>query len=316
MTRTRTLQPKLSNSSPKVVNVDSGLFHSENKMGEMNKYSEMTAVLKLHRKHGYRRTSTGHVQGKGQSHPNLRVHYPTHRGTVTERAPSFADALIGTASTLSGSRVVLRLCDDIPMLAYNLGYGWVDIVSSPSPPATRSEGFNSAIIQPNDLKFGMEEKDQFIRWVDVVKNMVDQFYGPVEHVMWATERQLLPGAYTEKLKEWCTKIWAISLTLNILRSLRALIILRLKKKRLAKTKQMEENDEADIKESMRTLRLQEFNVWLTLVGSSTDLVNAINWMPPGFLWAGKNPLALTGVMGMISSSIGLYRVYASKVKQA
>ncbi|XP_078666774.1 peroxisomal membrane protein 11C-like isoform X1 [Branchiostoma floridae x Branchiostoma belcheri] len=208
-------------------------------------------------------------------------------GLLPKEHQAFADSLIGTASTLSGSRVVLRLCDDIPMLAYNLGYG-----------------------------LGGHEKDQFIRWVDVVKNMVDQFYGPVEHVMWATERQLLPGAYTEKLKEWCTKIWAISLTLNILRSLRALIILRLKKQRLAKTKQMEENDEADIKASMKTLRLQEFNVWLTLVGSSTDLVNAINWMPPGFLWAGKNPLALTGVMGMISSSIGLYRVYASKVKQA
>ncbi|XP_078666776.1 peroxisomal membrane protein 11C-like isoform X2 [Branchiostoma floridae x Branchiostoma belcheri] len=160
-----------------------------------------------------------------------------------------------------------------------------------------------------------QERDRFLRWLGVANNALDQLYYPVEHVAWAAERQILPPSL-RGLSQWCLKIWACSLTLNILRSLRALIILRLKKQRLAKTKQMEENDEADIKASMKTLRLQEFNVWLTLVGSSTDLVNAINWMPPGFLWAGKNPLALTGVMGMISSSIGLYRVYASKVKQA
>ncbi|CAH1251811.1 peroxisomal membrane protein 11C-like isoform X1 [Branchiostoma lanceolatum] len=208
-------------------------------------------------------------------------------GLLPKEHQAFSDVLVSTASTLSGSRVVLRLCDDIPMLAYNLGYG-----------------------------LGAHEKDHFIRWVDVTKNMVDQIYGPIEHVMWATERQLLPGTYTARLKEWCTKIWAISLTLNILRSLRALIILRLKKQRLAREQQTEKDDITDVKESMKALRLQEFNVVLTLVGSASDLVNAINWMPPGFLWAGKNSLAFTGVMGMISSSIGLYRVYAAKIKQA
>ncbi|CAH1251810.1 peroxisomal membrane protein 11C-like isoform X2 [Branchiostoma lanceolatum] len=207
-------------------------------------------------------------------------------GLLPKEHQAFSDVLVSTASTLSGSRVVLRLCDDIPMLAYNLGYG-----------------------------LGAHESDEYLRWLGVANNVLDQLYYPVEHVAWAADRQILPPSL-RGLSLWCLKIWACSLTLNIIRSLRALIILRLKKQRLAREQQTEKDDITDVKESMKALRLQEFNVVLTLVGSASDLVNAINWMPPGFLWAGKNSLAFTGVMGMISSSIGLYRVYAAKIKQA
>lgn len=39
-----------------------------------------------------------------------------------------------------------------------------------------------------------------------------------------------------------------------------------------------------------------------------DLSNAIHWMPPGFLWAGHFPNWLVGLMGTISSLIGLIQM--------
>lgn len=50
---------------------------------------------------------------------------------------------------------------------------------------------------------------------------------------------------------------------------------------------------------------------LSFLRSMADLSNAIHWMPPGFLWAGKFPSWLVGLMGTISSVIGLIQVVNS-----
>lgn len=47
---------------------------------------------------------------------------------------------------------------------------------------------------------------------------------------------------------------------------------------------------------------------LSSLKSMADLSNAIHWMPPGFLWAGKFPSWLVGLMGTISSVIGLIQM--------
>lgn len=47
---------------------------------------------------------------------------------------------------------------------------------------------------------------------------------------------------------------------------------------------------------------------LSVVSSMADLSNAIHWMPPGFLWAGRFPNWLVGLMGTISSLIGLIQM--------
>jgi len=44
---------------------------------------------------------------------------------------------------------------------------------------------------------------------------------------------------------------------------------------------------------------------LSILSSMADLANAVHWMPPGFLWAGRFPNWLVGLMGSISSLIGL-----------
>lgn len=47
---------------------------------------------------------------------------------------------------------------------------------------------------------------------------------------------------------------------------------------------------------------------LSVLSSMADLSNAIHWMPNGFLWAGRFPSWLVGLMGTISSLIGLIQM--------
>lgn len=47
---------------------------------------------------------------------------------------------------------------------------------------------------------------------------------------------------------------------------------------------------------------------LSILSCMADLSNAIHWMPPGFLWAGRFPNWLVGLMGTISSMIGLIQM--------
>lgn len=46
---------------------------------------------------------------------------------------------------------------------------------------------------------------------------------------------------------------------------------------------------------------------LNIVSNLADLSNAIHWLPPGFLWAGQFPPWLVGLLGTISSLIGIYQ---------
>lgn len=46
---------------------------------------------------------------------------------------------------------------------------------------------------------------------------------------------------------------------------------------------------------------------LTIISNLADLANAIHWLPPGILWAGKFSPWFVGLMGSISSFIGIYQ---------
>ncbi len=54
----------------------------------------------------------------------------------------------------------------------------------------------------------------------------------------------------------------------------------------------------------RQIRGEVFSIMSCLA----DLGNAIHWMPPGFLWAGRFPPWLVGLMGTTSSLIGLLKM--------
>lgn len=46
---------------------------------------------------------------------------------------------------------------------------------------------------------------------------------------------------------------------------------------------------------------------LNIVSNLADLSNAVHWLPPGFLWAGRFPPWLVGLLGTISSLISIYQ---------
>lgn len=57
-------------------------------------------------------------------------------------------------------------------------------------------------------------------------------------------------------------------------------------------------------------RAMEAKMWsevLTLLSNLADLANAVHWLPPGVLWAGRFPPWLVGLMGTISSLLSMYQ---------
>ncbi|XP_031162867.1 peroxisomal membrane protein 11C [Sander lucioperca] len=175
------------------------------------------------------------------------------------------------SAQLSHCRTVLRLFDDLSMLAYSHSYG-----------------------------FGGREEDMGVRWISVLTNVADQLYYPCEHIAWAADAELIK-VKSDKWWLFGTVLWGTSLLLGILRSLRVLLLLKKKLKRY-------ESDGAGLSRSQ--LRRQMRGEVLSILSSMADLSNAIHWMPPGFLWAGQFPNWLVGLMGTISSLIGLIQMNA------
>ena len=62
---------------------------------------------------------------------------------------------------------------------------------------------------------------------------------------------------------------------------------------------------AEYRRSMQQLDNQEIQEVIALIKNSADFLNAINWLPKGFLWAGKLPVFISGLLGTISSSMGI-----------
>lgn len=58
---------------------------------------------------------------------------------------------------------------------------------------------------------------------------------------------------------------------------------------------------------MTNLLAQHRHQLLTAVRCSSDLAQAINYLPEGFLWAGKLEKWHIGVLGTVSSIISLYQ---------
>ncbi|KAM3620136.1 uncharacterized protein V6R79_018715 [Siganus canaliculatus] len=178
-------------------------------------------------------------------------------------------SLLLFSAQLSHCRTVLRLFDDLSMLAYSHSYG-----------------------------MGAEERDPGVRWISVLTNMADQLYYPCEHVAWAADAELIK-VKSDKWWLFSTVLWGTSLLLGILRSLRVLMLL---KKKLKKCERGEGGD------SYSHLRKKMRGEFLSILSSLADLSNAIHWMPPGFLWAGRFPSWLVGLMGTVSSVIGLIQM--------
>ncbi|XP_067168783.1 peroxisomal membrane protein 11C isoform X1 [Apteryx mantelli] len=181
-------------------------------------------------------------------------------------------SLLAVSAQLSHCRTVLRLFDDFAMLNYSRGYG-----------------------------LGPKDEDAVVRWLSVLANAADQLYYPCEHVAWAADAGVV-GASSPKWWALSTGLWALSLLLGVVRSLRILFQLR------RKLRQHKGSNSSS--PSQKKMRAQVKAEVLSIISSLADLSNAIHWLPPGFLWAGWFPPWLVGLFGTISSLIGIYQASA------
>ncbi|XP_065278049.1 peroxisomal membrane protein 11C isoform X2 [Emys orbicularis] len=192
-------------------------------------------------------------------------------GVLARKSPTESEMgrkLLAVSAQLSHCRTVLRLFDDLAMLAYSRQYG-----------------------------LGAKEEDTIVRWLSVLSNLADQLYYPCEHVAWAADADVIR---TNSHKWWTlsTAFWGLSLVLGIVRSLRILFQLRRKLRNCTgeSLEQSQKETDAQVKSEV-----------LSILSSMADLSNAVHWLPPGFLWAGQFPPWLVGLMGTISSLIGVYQ---------
>lgn len=156
----------------------------------------------------------------------------------------------------------------------------------------------------------------------------------MEHVAWAAESNLLP---LQPTPFWTAAIllWALSLLTSCLRNLLTLWKLT---KEIAllqarapagsghtspapsgngngKKRVTFQDEVASSATRLRVLKQLFLQASLSLVQSGCDLMNAVHWMPPGFLWAGKLPTVWVGVFGTLSSLVGLYQILPRRLPQ-
>ncbi|KAL4658814.1 Peroxisomal membrane protein 11C-like [Arapaima gigas] len=203
-------------------------------------------------------------------------------GILSRKEPSeLGKSLLLLSAQLSHCRTVLRLFDDLSMLSYSWSYG-----------------------------LGASEEDPGLRWMGVMNNIADQLYYPLEHIAWAADAHLI-RAKSDKWWTLSTVAWGTSLLLGILRSVRILMLLRKKLRQNGRTVQNNVSETA----VGRTTEIQEEvqGEVLSIICSMADLSNAIHWMPPGFLWSGCFPNWLVGLLGIVSSLIGLYQMCSGRM---
>nr|CAB3264784.1 peroxisomal membrane protein 11C [Phallusia mammillata] len=195
-------------------------------------------------------------------------------GGLTESNQALSTKFLTITAELNACRMILRLFDDMSMLAYTLSYGW-----------------------------GKKEKDQVLRVMNLLSNLVNQAFFPIEHIAWAAQK----GLISANASPWLIRslvTWIISLCLSILRSFWNIAHAR-SKYFLAK----KSDTEGKVNKSMvvNTYKAE----LVTIAQNATNLGMAIHWLPGNQLWSGKLSNTAVGVLGIVSSSIGLVKLMSS-----
>lgn len=180
-------------------------------------------------------------------------------------------------SQMSECRVMLRLLDDLPTLHFIMTYGW-----------------------------GKKEPDWLIRWSQVIQNVIDVIYSPVEHICWAGQHNII-SINTNKWDLATTWFWIISLHLSLLRSLRLL-------QKLQKYRTSVEKSNPDVQSTLKEINEQRQSAVLVCTRLALDISYAISYLPPGVLWGGRLKTWHVGALGTISSLIGLYQAFSQRLK--
>ncbi|ESO85099.1 hypothetical protein LOTGIDRAFT_235958, partial [Lottia gigantea] len=166
------------------------------------------------------------------------------------------------AQEFNGCRTVLRLFDDLSMAAVNLKF-----------------------------YYGEKDKNPILRILDMMTNTLYQSYYIVEHIAWFADKKVINRSST---LWWviCIAIWAISLILEISKAVVKLMNNKKSQAQLRKQKYLDKDEKGTVSEQnqeindrLKALKTEEYGHVLLIIQSAADLLNAINWLPPGVLWA-------------------------------
>lgn len=144
---------------------------------------------------------------------------------------------------------------------------------------------------------------------DLISCACTQVYYPVEHFAWAADLKLLP---INSAPIWTVAIvlWALPLLVSLIRTANQLLNAKVavaKREGGHSTYPASSPREGRDDSSLQRLKREKFMLRLDLIQTVCDLIMAIFWMPAGFLWGGKLPASCWGLLGTISSLIGLYK---------
>ncbi|KAF7990215.1 hypothetical protein HCN44_000020 [Aphidius gifuensis] len=189
--------------------------------------------------------------------------------TIIPRSQENVNKIKYFSSQMSDCRVMLRLFDDIPTIYYAYSY-WN----------------------------GKQESDSLLRWLNIVQNILDIVYSPIETVCWLGEHKLLK-INIDKWDNVSTWFWIISLYISLVKAMR-------KRHHYCKLKC---NKQSLNKAEVERVDEKINNETLTCVRMLLDITYAISYLPDGILWAGKFKTWHVGALGSLSSIISLYQVF-------
>lgn len=174
------------------------------------------------------------------------------------------------SSQLSGARATLRLLDDFPMIKYSLEYG-----------------------------LGKDEPDKFMAQLGVLTNVIDQAFYPIEKMSWLAEHKLITGIDNNKWDTASSVCWVVSIYLTLVKTLRYLLVLeKFKSGKLA----------SDGLPVGKIFQMQKYEI-LSIIRLCLDLTHAVNTLPPGFMWSSKLKVWHVGLIGTLSSVLGIYQIF-------
>ncbi|XP_039443737.1 peroxisomal membrane protein 11C [Culex pipiens pallens] len=197
-------------------------------------------------------------------------------GLYVNKDPDFSKKLAIFSSKMSQTRATLRLFDDLPMLAYSLNYGT-----------------------------GAKEPDRIMGLIGFITNMIDHVYYPVDKICWMIEYKLLQVKNPDRWDTINSVFWVASIYLNLMKTIRSYTVMEQHKTHINKP----ENESSH---ALRMLHVKQRMELISIVRLSLDLVHAGSTLPSGMLWGGRFESWQVGLIGTVSSFIGLYQYFAKK----
>ena len=144
---------------------------------------------------------------------------------------------------------------------------------------------------------------------NLINCVCTQVYYPVEHFAWAADLKLLPMNSTP-IWTMAIVLWALPLLVSLIRTTTQLLRHAVGDHSKHPTSSPREGRE-DL--ALQKLKREKFMLQLDLLQFVCDLIMAVFWMPAGFLWGGKLPASCWGLLGTISSLIGLYKTSCQRM---